>query len=106
MKTLIIMEDGTVEIKEEEEIKSEPKIPEKKYAVRLAKPDDWTGYMYTIEMMTTVSRYSAIDYYQNHMHYIPDDSRIYVVEIENGKETLIMSDNSFSRASDYFDYED
>ena len=90
----------------EEKSESKTKIPRKKYAVRLAKPDDWTGYMHTIEMMTTINRLSAVDYYQSHMHYIPDDSRIYLVEIENGKETRIMSDNSFRRSSDYFDYED
>lgn len=74
----------------------------KKYAVKLETRIE-SGHKVIIEMMATSDRHKAIEYYQSHMHYIPDDSRIYVVEKENGQETCIAEDNTFLYlASDYY----
>ena len=74
----------------------------KKYAVKLETRIE-SGHKVIIRMITTPDKHKAIEYYQSHMHYIPEESRIYVVEIENGKETCIAEDNTYIYlASDYY----
>lgn len=74
----------------------------KEYAVKLETKVE-SGHKVIIRMMTTSDKHKAIEYYQSHMHYIPDDSRIFVVEIENGQETCIAEDNTFIYlTSDYY----
>ena len=74
----------------------------KKYAVKLETRVE-SGHKVIIKMMVTSDEYKAIEYYQSHMHFIPDDSRIFVVEIENGQETCIAEDNTFLYlSSDYY----
>lgn len=74
----------------------------KEYAVKLETRVE-SGHKVIIKMMATSDKNKAIEYYQAHMHYIPDDSRIFVVEIEKVQETCIAEDNTFLYlSSDYY----